>query len=63
MSVGCVVNFFGCGRIWLLVLLLAHFLFGLEEDGTITCPMVYISLMEHVVERSVLVSPPALAST
>jgi hypothetical protein len=29
MPVGCVFDFFGCEWIWLLVLLLAHFLFGL----------------------------------
>jgi hypothetical protein len=29
MPVGCVIDFFGCGWIWLLVLLLGHFLLGL----------------------------------
>jgi hypothetical protein len=59
---GCVVNFFGYGWIWLFVLLLGHFLFGLEEYGTIPHQMVYVSLMEHVIQRSILVSPLVSAS-
>jgi hypothetical protein len=62
MPVRCVVDFFGCGCIWLLVLLLVHFLFGLEEDRTIPRLMVYVSLVEHVIQRSILVSPPTSAS-
>jgi hypothetical protein len=33
MPVGCVIDFFGCGWIWLLVLLLAHFLFDSKKIG------------------------------
>jgi hypothetical protein len=55
-----VVNFFGCGWIWLLVLLLGHFPFGLEEYGIIPRPMVCVLLMEHAIQRSILVSPPCL---
>jgi hypothetical protein len=62
MPVRCMVNFFGCGRIWRLVVLLGHFLFGLQEDGTIPYTMICISLMEYVIQRYVLVSTPASAS-
>jgi hypothetical protein len=62
MPVGCVVNFFGSGCIWLLALLLVNFLYGLQEDGTIPHPMVCISLVEHAIKRSILVSTPTSAS-
>jgi hypothetical protein len=29
MPVECGIDFFGCGWVWLLVLLLGHFIFGL----------------------------------
>jgi hypothetical protein len=56
------VNFFGRrgvgGGGQRLVLLFTHFLLGFQEDWTISCSMVCVSLVIHVVQRSIL----ALAS-
>jgi hypothetical protein len=62
MPVRCMVNFFGyCCCRW-LAMSLGNFLFGFQEDGKISCPMVSVSFMEHAVERLVLKSAPTVAS-
>jgi hypothetical protein len=43
-------------------MLLGHFLFGFQENGTISHPIVGVSFMEHAIERHVLCSTPAMAS-
>jgi hypothetical protein len=59
--VGCVVNFFGWCR-W-LAMLLSHFHFGFEENGTNSHPMVDVSFVKHAVEGPVLNSTPATVAT
>jgi hypothetical protein len=56
------VDFFSGGRIMWLVLLLDHFFLGLQKDGTIPCPMIWISLVIHAIQRYLLASTPALPS-
>jgi hypothetical protein len=52
--VGCVVNLFGYAWCRWLAIFLDHFLFGFQENGTISHPMVGVSFMEHAVEGPVL---------
>jgi hypothetical protein len=40
---------------------LCHLLFGFEEDRTILCLMVSISLMKHVIQKFFLISAPTSA--
>jgi hypothetical protein len=56
------VDFFVYGGIQWLIELLSHFFLGLQEDGTIPCLMVYISLMQHAIHMYILVSTPTSPS-
>jgi hypothetical protein len=56
-------NFFGCAWCRWLAMLLGNFLFGFQENGTISHLMVGVSFMEHVVEGHVLRLTPAIALT
>jgi hypothetical protein len=62
VPVGCVVNFFGCAWCRWLPMLLGHFLFGFQENGTISHVMVSVSFVEHAVEGPVLRSTPTTTS-
>jgi hypothetical protein len=41
---------------------LCHFLFGLQENGTISCPVVSVSFVEYAVEGPILHSTLAMVS-
>jgi hypothetical protein len=52
------VNFFGQRWVQRLVLRLGHLFLGLQKYWTISCPVIRISFVIHVVQRSILASPP-----
>jgi hypothetical protein len=66
-AVRCMVNFLSLRRVRWLDYLLGHFFLRLQEDWTIPCPMICVSIVIHVVQRSVLflapTSPPARVAT
>jgi hypothetical protein len=62
MLVRCMVNFFGCACCRWLAMSLGHFLFGLQEDGTIPCLVASVLFTEHAIKQPVLHSTPATAS-
>jgi hypothetical protein len=62
MPVRYVVNLSGCASYQWLAMTLGHFLFRLQENGIVSCPMVSVSFVEHAVERPVLHSTPTTAS-
>jgi hypothetical protein len=56
--VWCVVDFFDQRWIQRLALIFCHLFFGFWENWAISCPMIRISLMIHIIQRSVLALPP-----
>jgi hypothetical protein len=58
--VGCVIDFFDGGLALRLILLLSHLLFGFKEDRVVPCLVICISLVKHVIYRSIMkLTPPS----
>jgi hypothetical protein len=62
VPMGCVIDFFDGGLALWLILLLSHLLFGFKENRTIPRLVIYVSLVEHAIQRFVLKSTSTSSS-